>query len=240
DYQQTDTYYVVAHFHYVLFGGAVFGLFAGIYYWWPKLTGRTLNEKLGKTQFALMFIGFNLTFAPMHILGMQGMPRRYYTYPEGQGFDFWNMVETVGAFVIALSVFVFIVNVVLDRRIGKPSGQDPWDARTIEWSIPNPTPHYNFLEIPIVKERDDYWHHKYAEDSSGRAVAVMAGGEEPETADDHDHAEPHMPKPSYWPLVAAMSLPLFGYGLMFQWALAAIGVVVLLVGIYGWAMEPVE
>jgi cytochrome c oxidase subunit 1 len=182
----------------------------------------------------------------MHILGMQGMPRRYYTYPEGQGFDLWNMVETIGAFIIALSVLVFITNMLLDRKIGKPSGQDPWNARTLEWTLPNPTPHYNFLEIPIVKERDDFWHQKYAEDESGRAVAVVAGGEEPDTADadaetdDHAHAEPHMPKPSYWPLVASAGLPLIGYGLMFQWALAAIGGVVLLIGIYGWALEPVE
>jgi cytochrome c oxidase subunit 1 len=241
DYQQTDTYYIVAHFHYVLFGGAIFGLFSGIYYWWPKLTGKLLNEGFGVTQFVLMLIGFNLTFGPFHILGMQGMPRRYYTYPEGQGFDFWNLVSTIGAFTIALSVLVFIINILYSRKRGKDSGQDPWDARTIEWTLPNPTPHYNFLEIPVVKERDDFWHQKYSEDESGKVVAVVAGGEETETAEGHgEHAEPHMPKPSYWPLVASAALPLLGYGLIIQWALAGLGVVVLLVGVYGWAMEPVE
>jgi cytochrome c oxidase subunit 1 len=243
DYQQTDTYYIVAHLHYVLFGGAIFGLFGGIYYWWPKLTGKLLGERLGKTQFVLMLIGFNLTFAPMHILGMQGMPRRYYRYPAGQGFEFWNFAETIGAFIIALSVLTFIGNVLLTRRRGKPSGDDPWDARTIEWSIPSPVPHYNFLEIPVVHERDDFWHKKYSEDESGKAVPVVAGGEqavEEEHGEHAEHAEPHMPKPSYWPLVASLALPLIGYGLLFQWALAALGVVVLLVGVYGWAMEPVE
>ncbi len=244
DYQQTDTYYIVAHFHYVLFGGAIFGLFGGIYFWWPKLTGKLLSETIGKVQFVLMMIGFNLTFGPMHILGLQGQPRRYYKVIPGQGHDLWNLLETVGAFIIALSVLVFLANVVLTRFRGKASGQDPWDARTLEWTLPNPTPHYNFLEIPVVKERDDFWHHKYAEDESGRAVAVVAGGAEQEAKEaehGHDeHAEPHMPKPSFWPLVAAVGIPLIAYGLMFQWALAGIGGLVLLVGIYGWALEPVE
>jgi cytochrome c oxidase subunit I len=248
DYQQTDTYYVVAHFHYVLFGGAIFGLFSGIFYWWPKLSGKLLSERLGKTQFVLMIIGFNMTFGPMHVVGLQGMQRRYYRYQPGEGFDFWNMVETVGAFIIALSVLIFIINVLVTRKRGKPSGDDPWDARTIEWSIPSPTPHYNFLEIPVVKERDDFWHKKYSEDESGKAVPVVAGGQDVEAEEtseaegEHieEHAEPHMPKPSYWPLVAAAGIPLIGYGLMFQWILGGLGVVVLLVGIYGWAMEPVE
>ncbi len=249
DYQQTDTYYIVAHLHYVLFGGAIFGLFAGIYFWWPKISGKLLSERIGKLHFALMFIGFNLTFAPMHILGLQGMPRRYYRYPAGQGFEMWNMVETIGSFVIALSVLVFIANVVVTGKRGKPSGDDPWDARTIEWSIPSPTPHYNFLEIPVVQERDDFWHKKYAEDESGRAVALVAGAqeavaesaaEEPTHDDGHHASEPHMPKPSYWPFVAAFGLPLIAFGLMFQWAIAGIGGLVLLAGLYGWALEPVE
>src|SRR6266404_9125344 len=124
DYQQTDTYYIVAHFHYVLFGGAIFGLMSGIYYWYPKLTGKLLSEKLGKTHFWLMLLGFNLTFAPFHILGLQGMARRYYRYPAHQGFDFWNMVSTIGSFVIAFSFFIFFVNIVLTKFRGQPSGDD--------------------------------------------------------------------------------------------------------------------
>jgi cytochrome c oxidase subunit 1 len=241
DSQQQDTYYIVAHFHYVLFAGAVFGLFSGLYYWWPKVTGKLLSERLGKLHFTLMFIGANLTFGPMHILGLQGQPRRYYRVIPGQGHEFWNLVATIGAFTIALSVFVFFVNVVLTKFRGKEAGNDPWDARTLEWSISSPPPHYNFAEIPIVKERDDFWHHKYAEDESGELVPVVAGGGNGEGAEHHEeHADVHMPDPSYWPLVAAAGLPLIGYGVMFQWALAAIGAVVLLVGIYGWALEPGE
>jgi cytochrome c oxidase subunit 1 len=250
DYQQTDTYYIVAHFHYVLFAGAVFGLFSGIYYWWPKITGKALSERIGKLHFWLMFIGTNLTFGPMHILGLQGMSRRYYTYPAGQGFEFWNFVETIGAFIIALSIAVFLFNAVRTARKGKPAGNDPWDARTLEWSISSPPPHYNFAEIPTVHERDEWWHRKYTEDPAGKPVPVVAGaqngdddhaeGAEGESAVHDEQAEPHMPRPSYWPLVAAAALPMFGYGLLFQWALIPVGLVTLLVGIYGWALEPVE
>src|SRR5438445_4866693 len=134
DTQQTDTYYIVAHFHYVLFGGSIFGLFAGAYYWYPKMFGHMLSEGLGKMHFALMLIGFNLTFGPFHILGLQGMPRRVYTYPSHRGWDFWNFVATIGSFIIALSVLVFIINVLKSRKTAAAPA-DPWDARTLEWSI---------------------------------------------------------------------------------------------------------
>src|SRR3712207_6438626 len=144
DAQQTDTYYIVAHFHYVLFGGAIFGLFAGFYYWWPKAFGRLLSDSLGKVHFWLMFIGFNLAFFPMHIVGLQGMPRRVYTYSEGMGWDLMNLIETIGAFVIAASVVVFIVNAVRSRAKGELAGPDPWDGRTLEWATDSPPPEYNF------------------------------------------------------------------------------------------------
>jgi cytochrome c oxidase subunit 1 len=169
DTQQTDTYYIVAHFHYVLFGGSIFGLFAGIYYWFPKMFGRMLSDKLGKLQFWLMFVGFNMTFAPFHILGLQGMPRRIYTYPAHRGWDAWNAVSTVGSFVIGVSMLVFVYNVWVSRK-GAKAGADPWDARTLEWSTPSPPPEYNFAEVPLITARDDLWHRKYAEDSSGRPV----------------------------------------------------------------------
>src|SRR3954469_23365937 len=132
DRQQTDTYYVVAHFHYVLFGGSLFAMFGGFYYWWPKVFGRMLNDRVGKVQFWLTLIGFNLTFGPMHILGLQGMPRRIYTYDDGLGWNFWNFVSTVGAFTIALSVAIFLVNIAVSKRRARtaaPVGADPWDAR---------------------------------------------------------------------------------------------------------------
>jgi cytochrome c oxidase subunit 1 len=241
DYQQTDTYYVVAHLHYVLFGGAIFGLFSGAYYWLPKVTGRMLSEGLGKVHFWLMFIGFNLTFGPMHILGLQGMTRRIYRYPEGTGWDFWNLVATIGAFIIAVSFTVFMVNVVRALARGKEAGADPWDARTLEWSIPSPPPHYNFAEIPLVKARDDLWHRKYSEDRTGRAVPVVAGAAD--TMEHHDdeeeHPDIHMPDPSYFPLIAAAGLPLIGYGLIYHWSIAVLGALVSVLGLFGWSMEPV-
>src|SRR3954468_1488854 len=169
DTQQTDTYYIVAHFHYVLFGGSIFGLFAGAYYWWPKFTGKMLSDRLGKWQFWLMLIGFNLTFGPFHILGLQGMPRRIYRYPSGRGWDFWNLMATVGSFIIAFSVLLFIVNVLKSRK-GPNVAEDPWDARTLEWLTSNPPPEYNFVEVPIVTARDEAGHRKYAEDEPGRPV----------------------------------------------------------------------
>jgi cytochrome c oxidase subunit 1 len=241
DYQQQDTYYIVAHFHYVLFGGAIFGLFSGAYYWLPKVTGKLLSEGLGKLHFWLMLIGFNLTFGPMHILGLQGMPRRYYRYAEGTGWDFWNLVSTIGAFLIAASIAVFMVNVIRSLARGKEAGADPWDARTLEWSIPSPPPHYNFAEIPKVKARDDLWHHKYSEDHGGRAVPVVAGAaiEEQEDEEHEGHPDIHMPDLSYYPLLAAAGLPVIGWGLIYHWSVAVVGALITVAGLFGWSMEPV-
>ena len=246
DTQQTDTYYIVAHFHYVLFGGAIFGLFGGAYFWWPKITGKLLNERIGKANFWLMFLGFNLTFAPMHILGLEGMARRTHTYAEGMGFDFWNMVSTVGAFLIAVSVLVFMWNVVRTRTKGEVAGDDPWDARSLEWSISSPPPAHNFDEIPEVHEVDDFWHKKYAEDEHGRLAPAVAGGADHGPAETHagghdehgGHGAIHMPSPSYYPAFTALGFPLLAYGLIYSPALVVIGVAILLGGLYGWALEP--
>jgi cytochrome c oxidase subunit 1 len=242
DYQQTDTYFIVAHFHYVLFGGAIFGLFAGMYYWWPKVFGRMLNETWGKVNFWLMLIGFNLTFGPMHILGLQGMPRRIQSYPESLGLAFWNMVSTIGAFVIAISVLVFVVSAVASFRRPKQMEDDPWDARTLEWATSSPPPDYNFEEIPVVHSLDDLWHRKYAETEGGRVVPVAAGGSGEEShADGDGHAGGHaihMPSPSYFPVIAAAGFPVIGYGLLFGVPAVAVGLVITLAGFFGWALEP--
>jgi cytochrome c oxidase subunit 1 len=250
DTQQTDTYFVVAHFHYVLFGGLMFGIFSGIYFWWPKISGRMLDETLGKWNFWTMLVGFNLTFFPMHILGLTGMPRRTYRYPPGMGWDLMNQLETVGAFVIALSVLLLFVNLFWSTRRGEIAGGDPWDARSLEWSIPSPPPEYNFAEIPTIHSRDDWWHRKYTEDANGRLVKLPAGGTEgadptavTTTTDTRTDAEPghgiHMPSPSYFPMVVAAGLPCLGYAAVFtdiRWVIP--GLVLLLFGMFAWGLEP--
>lgn len=248
DWQQTDTYYIVAHFHYVLFGGAVFGIFSGLYYWFPKLTGRVMNETLGKLHFWLMFIGFNLTFAPMHWLGLQGMVRRTWKYAPEAGLTTWNIAATVGAFIIALAILVFMYNWWNSRRRGELSGLDPWDARTIEWTIPNPTPEYNFAEAPVVTRLDHFWHLKYDEDEDGRAVR-KPDADEVVAQLEYDGLNPkshiHLPAPSYFPFLMASGLPLIGWGIVYHttlWGkvLIAVGALIALSSLIGWAIEPLE
>jgi cytochrome c oxidase subunit 1 len=163
DWQITDTYYVVAHLHYVLFGGALFGIFSGVYYWFPKVTGHRLQEGLGRWHFWLMFIGMNLVFMPMHILGLEGMPRRIYTYGAGRGWEVWNFIETIGAFIIATSIMIFIVNFFVSLHITATNEADPWDGFTLEWKTASPPPVYNFAEIPTVRSRRPLWDEKHPE-----------------------------------------------------------------------------
>jgi cytochrome c oxidase subunit I len=150
DWQAQDTYFVVAHLHYVLFGGSIFALFAALYYWWPKMFGRLLGEKLGKLNFWLVFVGFNLTFFPQHMLGLLGMPRRVYTYRDDSLWEAYNLVSTIGSFVMAVGILVFFVNVVRTRRRGRRAGNDPWIADTLEWYATSPPPPHNFDRVPYV------------------------------------------------------------------------------------------
>ncbi|HEY6419038.1 MAG TPA: cytochrome c oxidase subunit I, partial [Candidatus Binataceae bacterium] len=239
DLQQTDSYFVVAHFHYVLFGGSMFGILAAFYYWWPKITGRMLDERLGKLQFWLTVIGFNGTFFPMHFLGMWGMPRRIYTYAPDLGWTGLNRLETVSAFILGLAFLVMYINIIWSTRRGEKAHADPWDGRSLEWSLASPPPVYNFAKIPLVRARDWFWVQKYGRAGS-RGVAMFMAGQVPRSAEgEAPPTEPvHMPAPSIFPLVIALGIGTMGMGLIIGWwRVIAIGAAVLLLSVIGMGFE---
>jgi cytochrome c oxidase subunit 1 len=247
DTQQTDTYYIVAHIHYVLFGGTVLAFFGAFYYWWPKVFGRCLSERLGKWNFWVMIVGMNLAFGPMHVIGLQGQPRRMYVWTEeraGSGlFDlgFWNRVSTVGAFILAVGVSLFIANIVRTHRLAPGAPLDPWDARTLEWMTTNPPPPHNFDRLPTVHALDEFFHRKYEDVGTGDDQVLEKVATAQEVLDDL-HGRPdrdiHLPSPSYWPLVAAIGLLVIGAGIIVHLAIAIGGIVTVVVGLFGWALEP--
>jgi cytochrome c oxidase subunit 1 len=234
DTHQNDSYFIIAHFHYVLFGGSVFGLVAGIYYWFPKVTGRLMDETLGKLNFWLMFVGFNFTFFPMHFLGLEGMPRRYFSYGEGSGWEFWNVVVTFGSYILGAAFLLLVFNIGRGLTNGKRVGANPWDAPTLEWATTSPPAVYNFAEIPVIGHRDPLWAEKYGTEDHGDDTAdvdvTIAGIKigEMEGPDDtgmeeqrieHKVAEDagagiQMPNPSFWPLFAAIGLFLLNIGMV--------------------------
>ena len=174
DWQLQDTYFIVAHIHYVLFGGSVFGIFAGLYYWFPKMSGRLMNETLGKVSFWLMFVGFNLTFLVQHSLGLQGMPRRIYTYQSGYGWDTENLISTIGAFILAAGILLTLFNAVRSVKVGKKAGNDPWNANTLEWFVPSPPPENNFDVIPRIRSAEPMKDIRREVAAAGRTTGSVA------------------------------------------------------------------
>jgi cytochrome c oxidase subunit 1/cytochrome c oxidase subunit I+III len=241
DWQLTDTYFVVAHLHYVLLGINVFPVLGGLYYWFPKMTGRMLNERLGKWTFWTMFIGFNLAFFPMHIVGLLGMPRRIYTYSTGFGWDVLNLVETVGAFILAVGFVLFLVDVARALLAGARAPSNPWDAPTLEWSTPSPPPAYNFAVIPTIGSRHPLWEDRLDE-GTGRSRLdegmLLDQGRETLGTTALD-AEPdvilRMPGDSFIPLLLTIALTAsFVAMLLHRWVLLEVSAVGIFLALVAW------
>jgi cytochrome c oxidase subunit I+III len=239
DQQITDSYFVVAHFHYVLFGGAVFPIFAAIHYWVPKMWGRLMDEGLGKLSFWLMFLGFNLTFFPMHVSGLLGMPRRIYTYHGGLGWDIWNLLATIGSFVLSLGILVTVFNFFKSRRTGVLAGPDPWGGESLEWATSSPPPPYNFVEIPIVKSGEPLWDQPELR-VPGVRVPELTFAERHETIGTTVlDAQPEiilpMPEESYTPVATAFGIAvLFAGTLISVVPVMVLGGLVAIAGLLGW------
>jgi len=214
-----DTFFVVAHLHYVLIGGAVFPLFGAFYYWFPKITGRMLGNLLGKWHFWLFFFGFNLTFFPMHILGMRGMPRRIYWYPLDMHWGRVNALESFGAMLMAASIIVFLWSVWVSKREGVPAGSNPWEAGTLEWATTSPPPIYNFLDLPTVGGREPLW-----EDPPDQPIVTGIREDVREVLSTKPlDAEPdhltQFPSPTIWPFLASLAVTGLFIGSIFTpWA----------------------
>jgi cytochrome c oxidase subunit 1 len=234
DLQVHDTYFVVAHFHYVLIGGAVFPLFGAIYYWFPKLTGRMLSETLGRWNFWLFLIGFNIAFFPMHILGLEGMPRRVYTYPKQMGWDGLNLLSTIGAYVLAVSVLLFLVNVIVSLRRGAVAGDNPWGGSSLEWAVSSPPPVYNFARAPVVEGREPLWE---APEGLGWMEGLEAGKRQvlmTTPVDATPDIRSKSPTPSIWPFLTAVATTVLFIGSIFNEWFLVYGAIPLGVCLLGW------
>jgi cytochrome c oxidase subunit I+III len=235
-----DSMFVVAHLHYVLVGGAVFPMLAAIYHWGPKMTGRLLNEGLGKLSFWLVFVGFNLNMFPLHILGMLGQPRRTYTYEEGLGWELHNLLSTIGAFLLALGVLVIIVNWYRSKSRGPAAGDDPWGGETLEWATTSPPPHYNFVTVPTVRSKEPMWDQPelaggQPEDQGGYPLDDGHTTLSTSLLDAQPQAVVHMPHESPWPFYLTLCLFVLFFALLLDAHPIAIGAGIAAAGaLLGW------
>ena len=243
DAQQHNSYFVVAHFHYVLIGGSLFALLAGIHYWFPLMFGRKVSEFWGKLSFWVIFIGFNTTFFPMHFLGLNGMPRRTFTYDPNMGWNNSNFIATIGAFILGVGVTIYFAVMVYTYFKGERVKNDPWDGRTLEWSLPNPVPEYNYRVIPVVHARDAFWYEKQHKEEIAAEHAKL---EKAESA----HGGIHMPFQSIYPFIASLGILIGGVGVATidsnpdpkviigkKLTVCLIGLGIFLYGVYCWALE---
>jgi heme/copper-type cytochrome/quinol oxidase subunit 1 len=236
DWQLTDTYFVVAHIHYVLIGWNLFAVLGALYHWFPKMSGRMLDEKLGKISFWFVFIGFNVGFFPMHITGLLGMPRRVYTYSADMGWSTLNLISSIGAFVLAIGLLITLFNIMKSRRVGKLAGPNPWDADTLEWSTTSPPPPYNFLVIPTVASRSPLWEDRLGETRAStpdRGFALDHGKETLGTTmlDAVPDVIVNMPEDSLAPLLLSLALAALFTTMMLEawWWLGASIIAILII-----------
>jgi cytochrome c oxidase subunit I+III len=245
NWQVHDSYFVVAHLHYVLIGGALFPLFAGLFYWFPKFTGKLLDDQLGKWQFAVMFVGFNVTFFIQHVLGMQGMARRVYTYDADLGWGTFNLVSTIGSFVLAAGILMFVVNVVFSLARGRPAGMDPWRGPTLEWAVPSPPPQYTFLEPPVVRSLYPLWDpgdtNPDVETAADRGVRLRPQIRQDyretfgtSVMDGEPESRVNLRDNSWWPFITSLTIGIGFVGAMFDLWFVPIGAVLFFFAMLGW------
>src|SRR5690606_4366703 len=200
DSQAHDTYFVVAHFHYVMGGGALLTFLGAVCYWFPKMTGKLLDERLGKVAFSFLVLGFHTIFFPQHLAGLMGVPRRIQTYPAGIGLELWNFTSTFGTFIMGIGLILIAINVIQGFRSGKTAGNDPWDGRTLEWATTSPPPYYNFAVQPVVNSLDAYWAYKHPETLHVEPIDPRKAGAE------YDAHGIHIPGQSWYPLVSSVAI----------------------------------